>query len=37
MFAVRADVRPDNRDAAEARARAFLLESWRNYRALCRR
>jgi exosortase len=37
MFAVRADVRPDNRSAAEARAHAFLLESWRNYRALCRR
>lgn len=37
MFAVRADVRPENRAAAGARARAFLLESWRNYRALCQR
>ena len=37
MFAVRGDVRPENRAAAEARANAFLLESWRNYRALCRR
>jgi exosortase/archaeosortase family protein len=37
MFAVRADARPDNFAAAEARARTFLLDSWRNYRALCRR
>ena len=37
MFTVRADVRPDNREAAERRARAFLLDSWRTYRALCRR
>ena len=37
LYAVRADVRPDNLAAAKARADAFLLESWRNYRALCRR
>ncbi len=37
MFAVRADVRADNREAAEARARTFLLDSWRSYRALCPR
>jgi exosortase len=37
MFAVRADTTPANRAAAEARARTYLLESWRNYRAICGR
>ena len=37
MFTVRGDVRAENRDAAVARARQFLLDSWRTYRALCRR
>lgn len=37
MFAVRADTTPANRAAAEARARAWLLDSWRTYRAICNR
>jgi len=37
MFAVRGDVNPSNRAAAEARARAYLLDSWRTYRAICNR
>jgi exosortase len=37
MFAVRVELRPKDREAAEARARAYLLDSWRTYRALCRR
>jgi exosortase len=36
MFTVRGDVRPDKRAAAEQRAREFLLDSWRTYRAVCR-
>jgi hypothetical protein len=35
IYAVRGDVRPANREAAEARAREFLLDSWRSYRAIC--
>ncbi len=37
MFAVRGDVRAANRDAVERRVREYLLDSWRTYRALCRR
>ncbi|MGH7292531.1 MAG: exosortase/archaeosortase family protein, partial [Myxococcota bacterium] len=37
MFAVRADTTTANRAAAEARARTWLLESWRTYRAICRK
>jgi hypothetical protein len=37
MFTVRADVLPGNREAAERRAREYLLDSWRTYRAVCRR
>ena len=37
MFTVRGDVRADKRAAAEQRAREFLLDSWRTYRAVCRR
>ncbi|MGH2900634.1 MAG: exosortase/archaeosortase family protein, partial [Solirubrobacteraceae bacterium] len=36
MFAVRAETTPENRAAAEARARTWLLESWRTYRAICK-
>ena len=35
MFAVRADVRAGNREAAERSAREFLLDSWRSYRTAC--
>jgi exosortase len=37
MFTVRGDVGADKREAAEKRAREFLLDSWRTYRAVCRR
>jgi exosortase len=37
MFAVRADTTPANRAAAEARARTWLLDAWRTYRAICRK
>lgn len=37
MFAVRGEVRLENREAAEARARAYLLDAWRNYKAICQR
>jgi exosortase len=35
MFAIRADVRPEERAAAEKRANEWLASSWRSYRALC--
>jgi hypothetical protein len=37
MFAVRANVGPGQSEAAERRVREFLLDSWRNYRAVCQR
>jgi hypothetical protein len=37
MFVVRGDVHGDDLEAVEKRAHAFLLDSWRTYRALCRR
>jgi len=37
MFAVRGEIRPENREAAEQRAREFLRDSWRTYRLICRR
>ena len=35
LFAVRGDVAEPLLPAAEARARQWLLDSWRNYRLLC--
>jgi exosortase len=35
LFAVRADVMPEQRDAAQKRATQWLLDSWRAYRAIC--
>jgi len=35
MITVRGDVGTGNRAATEQRAKAFLLDSWRNYRAVC--
>ncbi len=37
LFSVRGNVRPGEHEAAERRAHAFLVDSWRTYRALCRR
>ncbi len=37
MYTVRGNVTDGNRAATEQRAHAFLLDSWRTYRALCRR
>ena len=37
LFVVRSNVGAHDREAAEKRAREFLLDSWRTYRALCRR
>jgi exosortase/archaeosortase family protein len=36
LYTVRGDVSDGNREATEKRARAFLVDSWRTYRALCR-
>jgi hypothetical protein len=36
LYTVRSNVTDGNRAAAEARARAYLLDAWRTYRALCR-
>lgn len=37
LFTVRGEVRPDNQAATEQRAHEFLLDSWRIYRAVCKR
>jgi exosortase len=37
LYTVRGDATDGDREAMEKRAHAFLLDSWRNYRALCRR
>ena len=36
LFTVRGEVHGGNPEAAEKRAYAFLIDSWRSYRALCR-